>query len=254
MASKTAKSPSDPSRAVILVAEDDPTSGQFFRAALATCGWDARVEANGDAALALARQHRFDLLLLDCHLPGANAERIVAILRADRAAASHAVPAIATSAELRGAQRQALLAAGFAAVIDKPATLNTLKAVLGPLLPGYRRGPALLLDDTDAGANSGTPNAVGALRTLFAGELRRLASELDGLAAQPDAFAARLHRLLASCGFCGASALAQACRGLRPQLEHGPAPDAALARFRATLDATLQALTAPPAADAPEDQ
>src|SRR5699024_5453264 len=87
-------------RATILIAEDDGPSGLFLRTAFEDLGCRAALEIDGDAALARARTHRFDLLLLDCCMPGAGASRILSALRADPQAASAATPAIATSAEL----------------------------------------------------------------------------------------------------------------------------------------------------------
>lgn len=225
--------------AMVLVAEDDGPSGQFFKSALENLGCRVTLASDGLAALGQARGHCFDLLLLDCRMPGASALRILTHLRTEPDAASHAAPAIATSAELGATQRRKLQQAGFADALAKPVSLAALDTCVRPLLPTA----VLLLDDQAALQSSGSPDAVSALRGLFATELRRLANELDMLADRPDALAERLHRLLASCGFCGADALADASRRLKQAVQHHASPrPAELEHFRQVLVHTLQAL------------
>jgi hypothetical protein len=82
-----------------------------------------------------------------------------------------------------------------------------------------------------------------ALRLLLREELALLQRELDQLSTDRVAFAERLHRLRSSCGFCGATALAEQTVRLQRQLpSHGPASASALASFHTVLRATLQAL------------
>lgn len=230
------------SRPTVLVAEDDGPSGQFFKAVLEGFGIRVILESDGKSALAQARKHHFDLLLLDCRMPGAGAVQIFSTLRSEPDAASHATPAIATSAEMDTAQRRLLQQIGFAGMTSKPITLAALKALVQPLLSDSAASP--LLDDQAALEQSGTPDAVAALRGLFAHELRQLANELEPLAErQPAELSERLHRLLASCGFCGAHALTDVSRHLKKHLDHGGPPcPAEIERFRQTLTHTLQAL------------
>ena len=77
---------------------------------------------------------------------------------------------------------------------------------------------------------------------LLREELALLQGELDQLSADRVAFAERLHRLRSSCGFCGATALAEQAVRLQRQLLPDSATPAALASFRRVLAATLQAL------------
>lgn len=231
----------------ILVAEDDPTSGYFFKAALEQWNCRALIQRDGAAALAQARTHRFDLLLLDCRMPGMGAVELLSNLRDQPQAASRATPAVATSAESDTTQRYSLQKAGFVDLLLKPVSLQTLHDAISPLLHDHDSGPdgnTPLLDDTQALKNSGNMTAVHALRDLFVQELERLLDELDALNAQPPQLAERLHRLLASCGFCGATALASATRRMKRHLDSTPPPTAAdeLDRFRSTLEATVHNL------------
>ncbi len=235
------------STATILVAEDDPASGSFFEAALQDRGCRVELCADGSEALERARRSRFDLLILDCRMPGGGALHLLSALRGDPRAASRTAPALATSAEMDAEREAQLRRAGFAGVLPKPLTLDSLRAGVRPWLPdGTGTVSPPVLDDEAAMGNSGTMATVTALRELFLRELDQLAGELDDLAAHPLELSERLHRLLSSCGFCGAPALAEATRTLKRQLNTGePPPAASIDTFRTRIADTLQALREP---------
>jgi len=136
------------------------------------------------------------------------------------------------------ADRDDLLAAGFSDILLKPCTLTDLRRVLA-LVPA---GSSSVLDDAAALCSSGDTTTMRALRLLLREELALLQGELDQLSADRVAFAERLHRLRSSCGFCGATALAEQAVRLQRQLLPDSATPAALASFRRVLRATLQAL------------
>lgn len=223
----------------VLVADDDAASRRFLGDALQTLGACVQDCADGHEALQWARDQRFDLLLLDCRMPGAGACEVLAALQAS-GGASCGSPAIASSAELDAAAERTLLACGFRDVLRKPCNLDALRRVLA-LLPGNLP----VLDDATALCASGNATTMLALRQLLRNELALLERDL-GLPQRDDAqLADRLHRLRSSCGFCGTPALAAETTRLQRQLGAGaPAFEAALAPFRVALRATLQALDA----------
>ncbi len=230
----------DAPRPRVLVADDDPGSCRFLGDGLQRLGAQVLPCGDGATALELARREVFELLLLDCHMPGAGALQILAQLRADPAAASTAAVAVATSAELAPRDRHQLLDAGFSEILLKPCTLADLRRMLQ--LVQADRPQAPMLDDRAALATTGDAATMRALRLLLGEELTLLLPELDRLLADRVAFGERLHRLRSSCGFCGALALATHAAALQQQLAGSMPAPAALARFRATLVATLQAL------------
>jgi two-component system sensor histidine kinase EvgS len=224
----------------VLVADDDPASRRFLADGLHRL--DARVVtcADGIEALALARGQAFDLLLLDCRMPGAGALQILSTLRADEQARSRHGLAVASSAEMAPAERSALLSAGFSDVLVKPCTLADLQRLLGWV--GHATAP---LDDQAGVLASGDPVTMQALRGLLRSELELLKRDLAGMDTDHAALAERLHRLRSSCGFCGATMLSTATMALQQALNHVPADIApSLQRFNLALDATLQALDA----------
>ncbi|MEO8997736.1 MAG: response regulator [Rhodanobacter sp.] len=232
--------PADATGPRVLVADDDPGSCRFLGDGLRSLG--ARVETctDGTAALERARSETFDLLLLDCRMPGAGALQILDSLRDDVQARSADSMAVATTAELAPGDRQLLLAAGFSEILLKPCRLADLQRMLVMVQPD--RFDACVLDDRAALSTSGDATTMRALRLLLREELALLDQELDSLSRNPADFSERLHRLRSSCGFCGAAALSSQTILLQQQLsQHGATP-AALARFRRVLLATLQAL------------
>jgi len=223
----------------VLVADDDPGSCRFLGDGLRTLGATVETATSGKEALQRACTGRFDLLLLDCRMPGGGALHVLEQLRADVGAASVDSAAVATSADITPTGRDDLLAAGFSDILPKPCTLADLRRVLA-LTQG--ESPTSVLDDGAALYSSGDATTMRALRLLLREELALLQGELDQLNTDRAAFAERLHRLRSSCGFCGATALAEQTVRLQRQLLPDGATPAALASFRRVLRATLRAL------------
>lgn len=244
----------------LLLADDNPVTLQFLAEAVRQLGHRSAVASDGTAALALARREHFDLLLLDLQMPGLDGKAVLRQLRGDSQARCQHSPALATTAETGPALARQLIADGFAAVLAKPLDLATLERALqgwhsfhGMLAEDLEEYAALpLLDDDAAIARLGTRETVQALRRLFALELLALPAELDdGLAAANRAgqLRERLHRLLASAGFCGAARLERAIRDLRKQIERDAALTAEhLRELREVTAATLGVLEDGPAA------
>lgn len=232
--------PTTASRVRVLVADDDPGSCRFLCDGLDAIGACSEACLDGATALQRARAEPFDLLLLDCRMPGAGARQILAALRKDAQARSAESIAVATTAELEPGARQSLFDAGFSQVLLKPCGLAELQEVLALVQPDCHY--AGMLDDQAALTATGDATTMRALRLLLREELALLHQELDTLSRDPTGFGERLHRLRSSCGFCGAAALSAQTVLLQRQLLQRGATPVALARFRRALLATLQAL------------
>ncbi len=226
----------------LLVAEDDPVSARFLQAALEQLGATVTLAVNGDEALDMACRTRFELLLLDHHLPGLDGIDILRQLRRRPEAASARTPAIATSAEWTPEKRQRMLAAGHVAVLAKPCDLNTLRQLLEQHVP-----PANWPSRHDAAALQAVsgPANLAALRRLFANELEEWSQHLHEWATRPDELTDRLHRLCASSGFCGAPALGSAGRQWLARLRAGEPDAAEHEAFRVALVEARRAFPVP---------
>ena len=231
----------------VLVADDDASTREFLTAALKMLGYTTIPAVDGRDALESAIRQRFDILLLDCRMPGAGAIEVLSSLRAHAHAASRQAVAFATSAEIAPAQRQALLAAGFAGILEKPCRVATLGQVLASAMntvadaDGDADADAKRLDDNEAIQATGDARTMHALRGLFRQELAQLDGEIEAL--PPDALLDRLHRLRSGCGFCGATRLNQQVRLLQAHIEtHPEIRGEAMTTFRTELKATMTAL------------
>ena len=235
-------SSANPLPARILVADDDPSSCLFFGDGLRSLGATAEIFSDGLAALQRARTETFDLLLLDCRMPGAGALQILSELRNDAQACSAESLAVATTAWLECSDRRLLLDAGFSEILIKPCGLANLQRLLALVQPGRHDLP--VLDDRAALVATGEVTTMRALRRLLREELTLLEGELDQLSRDSTSFNERLHRLRSSCGFCGAVALSTQAALLQRHLSQPNAAAPSLARFHKVLQATLQALDA----------
>jgi CheY-like chemotaxis protein/HPt (histidine-containing phosphotransfer) domain-containing protein len=242
----------------VLIVDDDAISLAFLLATVERCGCEAIGAADAAAATTRLQVERADLLLIDRRMPGIDGPALLRQLRASGIQA----PAIATSAELDPSGKAALLAAGFAETLLKPADPATIQQLLlrfvtpiatatNPGIVGVESTEATaLLDDAAAlTAIGGDPVALRALRALFALELDDAAGDPAELAdaAQRNGVLERLHRLRASCRICGASALGVATRHYERALRED-SQDVACARvaFLQTCAATRQAIAAAP--------
>jgi CheY-like chemotaxis protein len=107
-------------RTRVLIAEDDASLRRLIRLSIDVGGIDIDIDeaADGDAAIALARDRPPDLALLDWTMPGASGLQVCRALREDpRSAAATIV--IVTARVLRG-DREAALAAGADHYVGKP--------------------------------------------------------------------------------------------------------------------------------------
>lgn len=217
----------------LLLVEDDPVSAVFLAEGATLLGLDVQHAADAAAARAAGDTGRFDLLLIDAHLPDGLGEEVLMALRQ----AGQNAPALAHTAEPGVDLRQRLLAAGFRDVLRKPLPLAELHAALRRHLGA---GAAPVWDDAAAlAALGGRPEQVATLRTLFLAELPGQRTQIAAAVQRGDAVTVReeLHRLSAGCGFVGATELAAAVRGLRA------APTDATALHR--LETAIAVLLAP---------
>lgn len=235
----------------VLVADDDATSRRFLVDGLQALTHEVTACDDGASALQRACAEPFDLLLVDCHMPGAGALAIAHALRADSRAASHAAALVATSAEFAAEERHALLTAGCNGILDKPCTLAELRHTIA-LIPTVG-DTALILDDAAGLRSSGDYATLSALRQLLDEELELLQRQFEALTSDPAALIARLHRLRAGCGFCGTARLARAAQKLKLSLELEPGADHAVSstEFQAALATTRHALKVHLRASAP---
>ena len=190
----------------LLLVEDNAVSRAFLCEALAALPAEVDSAESIAAATALCRGNAHALWLIDANLPDGNGEQCLLALRALRPGTI----AAAITADADHERRDALLAAGFVAVLGKPIGVASLQTAVGGLL-GSASVPVEPIWDRERGlaAVGGREESLRVLRNLFLSELPRQIDEIRAARSQRDGDGVRaiLHKLKASCGFVGATRL-----------------------------------------------
>lgn len=125
-------------RVQILVAEDDRDIAELISHFLRKEGWSAHVAAAGDEALAYARSHAVDLVILDVMMPGLSGLEICRALRGDKV--TEAIPIIMVTARAEETDRILGLELGADDYLPKPFSPNELVARVRAILRRSKRG------------------------------------------------------------------------------------------------------------------
>ena len=103
---------------LILIVEDNEKNLKLVRDVLQFHGFRTLEAINGEEAVAMARQHLPDLVLMDIALPGIDGVEATRQIKAEPSTA--ATPIVALTASVMEADRARFGAAGFAGLIAKP--------------------------------------------------------------------------------------------------------------------------------------
>jgi two-component system sensor histidine kinase/response regulator len=115
----------------VLLAEDNDVNQLVAQAHLAALGCSVTVANNGHEALGLWGVGRFDLVLMDCHMPVMDGyEASLALREVERLCGARPVPVIALTANALEGARERCLAAGMNDHLAKPFTRVQLVEVL----------------------------------------------------------------------------------------------------------------------------
>ena len=107
---------------LILIVEDNEKNLKLVRDVLRVKGYATIEATNAEDGIALANEHKPDLILMDIQLPGMNGIDALRVLRADSATA--AIPAIAVTASVMQQDRNLITDAGFDRYVGKPINLK----------------------------------------------------------------------------------------------------------------------------------
>jgi two-component system OmpR family response regulator len=132
-----------PDRGGLLVVDDEPFLRDAVAASLRFLGFDVTTAGTGSGALRLARDRRFDLVVLDVMLPDTDGFEVVRRLRRDGCR----VPVIFLTARDTQADKVTGLTLGGDDYLTKPFGLEELAARIRTVLrrtrPGAAAGPVL---------------------------------------------------------------------------------------------------------------
>ena len=122
-----------PTRARVLVVEDNPVNQMVALAQLRKLGLTAEAVDGGRAALKALADRPFDLILMDCQMPDLDGYQTTEQIRGQESD-HRRIPIIAVTAHALGEVRERCLAAGMDDYLPKPYTTEILAETLGQWL------------------------------------------------------------------------------------------------------------------------
>jgi signal transduction histidine kinase/ActR/RegA family two-component response regulator len=118
----------------VLLVEDNPVNREVALAILNSLGCHVEVAETGGAAVSLAARQRYDVILMDCEMPGLDGYDATRAIRAREAGAGSGkgghVPIIALTASALAADRARALESGMDEHLPKPFTREDLRHAL----------------------------------------------------------------------------------------------------------------------------
>lgn len=118
----------------VLLVDDSKLSRTVMKEFLGKHELDIYEAGNGTESLKLVKEHSFDLIFIDQHMPGMDGDETLQYLR-ERGGVSADVPAVAVGSTVRKEHEEEYLKKGYAACLGKPLQENRLNEILERLLP-----------------------------------------------------------------------------------------------------------------------
>jgi CheY-like chemotaxis protein len=128
-------------KATILVIEDNEKNAYLVTFILEKCGYQVIQARDGEAGIALARQIKPDLILLDVQLPVMDGYAVARELT--RNGELRGIPIVAVTSYALVGDRERILAAGCGGYIEKPINPPTFVAEIEQYLPARKKGNTL---------------------------------------------------------------------------------------------------------------
>jgi CheY-like chemotaxis protein len=117
-------------RLFILVAEDNRVNQKVITRMLEKLGHRVDVADDGLHAIDAVRRMAYDLVFMDCQMPGMDGFAATRAIRAAEAGTSRHIPIVALTANAMRGDREQCLASGMDDYIAKPVAKQTLTAAL----------------------------------------------------------------------------------------------------------------------------
>ncbi len=118
----------------VLVAEDNPVNQEVVQGMLEILGCDVVLVDDGQAAYQAAAAETFDLVLMDCHMPGLDGFEAARHIRQHENVTGR-VPIVALTADVQKETRGRCQAVGMDDYLSKPFTLQQLQSIVQKWLP-----------------------------------------------------------------------------------------------------------------------
>jgi two-component system, cell cycle response regulator DivK len=112
----------------ILVVEDSPVIMELIKFLLTTFGYESKEASDGFEALRIAKENRFDLILLDIQLPGFDGLEVLKEIK--KIPEIQRTPVIALTAHAMQGDEDRFLKAGCSGYVSKPIDISRFKSIL----------------------------------------------------------------------------------------------------------------------------
>lgn len=208
----------------ILVADDNSVNLHVARRMLEKLGCRVDVAMDGREALAMHQAQPYELILMDCQMPGMDGREAASRIRALEGAASR-VPVVAVTACATPSERECCLSAGMDDFIAKPLRPQVLDAALTKWLAAQN-----VAAPTEQPCN----DELDAVRDMFGADFAELAAlymndsppritrlQAAGADADSATVAKVAHAFSGSSASIGASGLAALCKELEREAKAG---------------------------------
>jgi signal transduction histidine kinase/DNA-binding response OmpR family regulator len=120
----------------VLLVEDNPVNQEVACGMLAQLGCKVTVAVNGREGVRRFETGRYDVILMDCHMPELDGYAATSEIRtAEVRAACARTPIVALTANALEGDREKCLAAGMDAYLTKPFSMEQLRRTLGAIVP-----------------------------------------------------------------------------------------------------------------------
>lgn len=110
----------EPKKLSILVVEDNSVNQKLIVSLMGKFGFDVELASNGYDAVVQFKEKKFDLILMDCQMPGMDGFETTRAIRALQHNTGTFVPILATTANAMSGDRDRCISAGMDDYISKP--------------------------------------------------------------------------------------------------------------------------------------
>jgi CheY-like chemotaxis protein len=191
----------------VLLAEDNPINQKVALAFLKRWACEVTVVPDGKQAVEAMREHQFDAVLMDCHMPVMDGYQATAAIRAFEAHSGRHTPIVAMTANALQGDRERCITSGMDDYVPKPVKPDVLHGALSrwagsgiDIAPVERAVPLTVFDESQFMESCGGDEG--------------LAEELAGeFLEQCSAALARLNRLIIANDYAGLKQEAHRLKG-----------------------------------------
>lgn len=196
----------------ILIVEDNEINRMVAREMLEADGHRVMQAADGAEGVALAADHRFDVILMDINMPVLDGQEAAKQIRESNGASAQS-PIVALTANVLPDDKAGFRSAGMVATLTKPLTRFALRSVLRDLTTDVVIAPDTLLDLAHLAETQDvlSAQAFATLRNKFVDQVTEFLDRVvDAPATALSERADRAHKMAGSAALFGATGLTAA--------------------------------------------